>query len=229
MVLNKADLADIASTERWLAIYRNFGRPAVAIETISGAGSKQMVSLIEAAAKLKMAALLAKGIRGRAVRAMILGIPNVGKSSLINRLLGTATVRTGDKPGVTRGQQWLKIDKNLELLDTPGVLWPKLEDQEAAFKLVITGAISEDAIDLEKVVFQLIDMLVTFYPQRLIDRYNLSDQLPELPEAVLDLIGVRRGCLRTGGVVDRDKAGHILLSEFREGKLGRFTLDEPIG
>lgn len=227
VVLNKADLADPAGTERWRAFFRSRGRDAIAVESLAGGGTKQVAPLTEKAAAGMLAKLAAKGIRPRAVRAMILGIPNVGKSSLINRLLGTATARTGDKPGVTRGQQWLKIGRNLELLDTPGVLWPKLEDQEVAFRLAITGAISDEVYDREKVVARLLILLRQEYPDRLIVRFNLAEPLPEDGLELLALIGGRRGCLRSGGVVDFEKAGRIVLSEFRDGKLGRFTLELP--
>ncbi|MDR3563832.1 MAG: ribosome biogenesis GTPase YlqF [Negativicutes bacterium] len=227
VVLNKADLAELQWTERWLAALHAAGRPTTTVETLSGAGIKQLISRVEDAAKEKLAKLAAKGIRPRPIRAMILGIPNVGKSSLINRLLGTATVRTGDKPGVTRGQQWLKVGKNLELLDTPGVLWPKLEDQEVAFRLAITSAISDDAFDLEDVVAKLVLLLGANYPSRLIERYNLSGPLPEEADDLLTLIAEKRGCLRGGGMVDFDRTRRIVLAEFREGKMGRFTLDYP--
>lgn len=227
VVLNKADLAAPEGTERWLAFFRARGREAIAVESLGGGGTKQLAARVEKAAAPMLAKLAAKGIRPRAVRAMILGIPNVGKSSLINRLLGTATVRTGDKPGVTRGQQWLKIGRNLELLDTPGVLWPKLEDQEAAFRLAVTGAISDEVFDREKVVAALLNMLRSDYSDRLSARFNLTGPLPEDGLELLALVGARRGCLRSGGVVDYEKAGRIVLSEFRDGKLGRFTLDLP--
>jgi ribosome biogenesis GTPase A len=227
VVLNKADLAEQESTQRWIATYRALGRPAIAVEATTGSGTKQLVAKVEEAAQEKLAKLVAKGIKPRPVRAMILGIPNVGKSSLINRLLGTATVKTGDKPGVTRGQQWIKIGKSLELLDTPGVLWPKLEDQEAAFKLAITGAISDEVFDMEKVVAKQLELLQQNYPDRLLARYNLTPPLPEGATEILELIGARRGCLRSGGVIDHEKARRIVLGEFRDGKLGRFTLDYP--
>jgi len=227
VVLNKADLADPGGTERWLAFFRARGREGIAVESLGGGGTKQLAARVEKAAAPMLAKLAAKGIRPRAVRAMILGIPNVGKSSLINRLLGTATVRTGDKPGVTRGQQWIKIGRNLELLDTPGVLWPKLEDQEAAFRLAVTGAISDEVFDREKVVAVLLKMLRGDYPDRLMARFNLTGPLPEDGLELLALVGARRGCLRSGGAVDYEKAGRIVLSEFRDGKLGRFTLEQP--
>jgi ribosome biogenesis GTP-binding protein YlqF len=227
VVLNKADLADPEGTERWLAFFRARGREAVAVESLAGGGARPLVGKVEKAAAATLARLVAKGIRPRAVRAMILGIPNVGKSSLINRLLGTATVRTGDKPGVTRGQQWLKIGRNLELLDTPGVLWPKLEDQDAAFRLAITGAISDEVFDREKVVATLLTLLQSDYPDRLAARYKLTGPLPADGLELLAAVGARRGCLRSGGVVDYEKAGRVVLSDFRDGKLGRFTLDTP--
>jgi len=225
IALNKADLAAPVMTERWLAFFRAAGRAAVAVESLGGGGVKQLAGLAEKAAAGTLDRLAAKGVRPRAVRAMILGIPNVGKSSLINRLLGTATARTGDKPGVTRGQQWLKIGKNLELLDTPGVLWPKLEDQEAAFRLAITGAVSDEVFDREKVAARLLAMLRRDYPDRLAARYGLVPPLPEDGLALLERIGARRGCLQSGGRIDLEKAGRIVLSDFRDGKLGRFTLD----
>ena len=226
IVFNKADLSEQAETEKWAAHFRRLGLKVVMIEAISGKGTKALVNEIEAAAHSKMKAWEAKGIRGRAVRAMILGIPNVGKSSLINRLRGETAARTSDKPGVTRGKQWIKISKNLELLDTPGVLWPKLEDQEAAFRLAITGAIADDTYDMEDVVLRLLMLLKNRYSSRLIERYNLGIPLADTAEELLLQIGAKRGCLRSGGTVDVDKARRIILKEFRSGTLGCFTLDQ---
>ena len=159
------------------------------------------------------------------MRAMILGIPNVGKSSLINRLRGTSVARTADKPGVTRGQQWIKISKNLELLDTPGVLWPKLEDQEAAFRLAVTGAINDEVFDREEAVYKLLTILRTGYLQKLVDRYHIHISDTMTNQQVLEQIGVSRGFLRSGGAIDVDSAGRMLLTEFRTGTLGAITLD----
>lgn len=225
VALNKADLAEPQELEKWIRYFREQGLQVVALEAVSGKGAKMLVNQVEAAASAKIKAWEAKGMRTRAVRAMILGIPNVGKSSLINKLLGTATVRTADKPGVTRGKQWIKIGKNLELLDTPGVLWPKLEDQEVAFKLAATGAIADDVYDMEDVIVRLLMLLRERYSERLIERYNLTPPLPEEVEDLLRLIGERRGCLRGGGIVDFEKVRRIILNEFRAGKLGQFTLD----
>lgn len=228
VALNKADLAETGRTAEWLRHFRSLGLTTVTLDAASGKGAKELVNKVEQEASDKIARLTAKGIKGRAVRAMILGIPNVGKSSLINRLLGTATAKTGDRPGVTRGQQWLKVGKNLELLDTPGVLWPKMDDQEVAFKLAVTGAIKDDIYDMEKVILRLLEILRADYSDRLRDRYKLTqEQLPEDTTALLALIGAKRGCLRSGGVVDEEKARRIILTDFRSGKLGQFTLDQP--
>lgn len=226
IALNKADLAEQQETEKWATYFRAQGLSVVPVEAVSGKGAKMLVNRVEAAASGKLKAWEAKGIRGRAARVMILGIPNVGKSSLINRLVGETAVRTADKPGVTRGKQWVKIGKNLELLDTPGVLWPKLEDQEAAFRLAVTGAIADDVYDMEDAVNRLLVLLRTRYAHRLAERYNLQTPLPETAEELLLLIGARRGCLRSGGTVDAEKARRIILNEFRSGKLGCFTLDQ---
>jgi len=227
IALNKSDLAEIAATQDWIKYYRSKGLPAIPLDSTTGQGSKPLLKQIELAASEKIAKLLAKGIRERAVRAMFVGIPNVGKSSLINRFLGSATARTGDKPGVTRGQQWLKVGKNLELLDTPGVLWPRLDDQEAAFKLAITGAIKDEAYDMEKVITDLVALLRRDYSERLAARYNLAEPLPGDVREILSLIGAKRGCLRSGGELDLEKAGKIVFMEFRTGKLGPVTLDKP--
>ena len=226
IALNKADLAEQQETEKWATYFRAQGLSVVPVEAVSGKGAKMLVNRVEAAASSKLKAWEAKGIRGRAARVMILGIPNVGKSSLINRLVGETAVRTADKPGVTSGKQWVKIGKNLELLDTPGVLWPKLEDQEAAFRLAVTGAIADDVYDMEDAVNRLLVLLRTRYAHRLAERYNLQTPLPETAEELLLLIGARRGCLRSGGTVDAEKARRIILNEFRSGKLGCFTLDQ---
>ncbi len=225
VALNKADLADPRRTELWLSHFRKKGITAIAVNSIGGGGCKELTAQTEKAAQPKLQSLLAKGVRTRAIRAMILGIPNVGKSSLINRLKGSAVARTADKPGVTRGKQWIKIGKNLEILDTPGVLWPKLEDQDAAFRLAATGAINDEVFDREAVVNKLVFILRTNYLQQLVSRYqiNTDGELSDLQ--VLEQIGRRRGCLRSGGVVDIEKAGRILLSEFRAGLLGPITLD----
>ncbi len=225
VVLNKADLAEPHNTELWLNSFRRKGIAAIAVNSIGGKGCKELIKQAEKAAQGKLQSLAAKGVRLRAVRAMILGIPNVGKSSLINRLRGTSVARTADKPGVTRGQQWIKISKNLELLDTPGVLWPKLEDQEAAFRLAVTGAINDEVFDREEAVYKLLTILRTGYLQKLVDRYHIHISDTMTNQQVLEQIGVSRGFLRSGGAIDVDSAGRMLLTEFRSGTLGAITLD----
>lgn len=226
VALNKADLAEQEGTKEWITAYRQRNLPVVALDAMTGKGAKELVRRVEEAAAATMAKLAAKGIRPRPVRAMILGIPNVGKSSLINRLLGSTVVKTADKPGVTRGKQWIRIGKNLELLDTPGVLWPKFEDEEVAFHLAITGAINDEVYDLEQVMDKLLKMLREKYSGRLIERYKLQPPLPTESQEILKLIGAKRGCLRSGGIVDEDKARKIILNELRSGKLGLFTFDQ---
>ncbi len=227
VALNKADLAEPSWTKAWMDQFKAQGIKAIPLEATGGKGAKTLVSLLEQAGSETIAKLVAKGIRPRAVRAMILGIPNVGKSSLINCLLGTHTVRTADRPGVTRGKQWIKIGRNLELLDTPGVLWPKFEDPEVALKLAMTGAIKDEVYNLEQAIVQFLALLRPRYEERLIERYRLDLPLPEENVHLLERIGAKRGCLRSGGVVDCEKAMRLILNEFRGGKLGAFTLDYP--
>ena len=227
VALNKADLAEPELTKAWIEQFKAQGVKAVPLEAVGGKGAKHLVALLEQAGSEKIAKMVAKGLRPRAVRAMILGIPNVGKSSLINCLLGTSTVRTADKPGVTRGKQWIKVGRNLELLDTPGVLWPKLEEQEVALKLAMTGAIKDEVYDLEQAIVQFLALLRPRYAGRLIERYKLETPLPEENIHLLEKIGAKRGCLRSGGVVDCEKAMRLILNEFRSGKLGQITLDYP--
>jgi ribosome biogenesis GTPase A len=226
IALNKADLAEPNATNTWIHVFRQEGLEAIAIESIGGKGLHGLIQATRNAASEKMAAIVAKGRRERAVRAMILGIPNVGKSSLINRLAGTGNVKTGDRPGVTKGKQWIKVGKDFELLDTPGILWPKFEDQEVGFKLAVTGAVSDEVVDIEKITLHLLDLLKNSYHQELKDRYKL-ETLSEDTEELLQMIGKKRGFLQSGGTVDVEKAARTVLLEFRAGKIGRVTLDIP--
>lgn len=226
IVLNKSDLAEKAITGEWIKHFNKIQVPAVAVDAAGGKGIKELVSLVERTASEKLKSLAVKGIK-RSVRAMILGIPNVGKSSLINRLVGGSVTKTGDKPGITKAMQWIRIGKNIELLDTPGVLWPKFEDLDAAYRLAVTGAINDDIYDMEKVICFLLTLLNLKYKDRLIKRYNFNGPLPEESEKILEQIAMRRGCLRAGGIIDFEKAFRIVLNEFRAGKLGLFSLDKP--
>lgn len=225
VVLNKADLANPQATKEWVAYFEKQGVTVLAIDSKTGKGNKQLVKAVERLAQPIIDKWKNKGIRSRSVRTIILGIPNVGKSTLINKLAGAAATRTADKPGHTRGQQWVKIGKDLELLDTPGVLWPKLEDQRAAARLAMTGAISDDVYDLESVMKQLLNQVNEANPDLLAERYKLKPE--ELGDAnqLLESIGRRRGCLVSGGIVDLEKARRIVLADYRNQKLGNLTLD----
>ncbi|WP_288760159.1 ribosome biogenesis GTPase YlqF [uncultured Veillonella sp.] len=225
IVLNKVDLADAKATKAWTEFFTAQGITVLAIDSKTGKGKKQLVKAVERLSKPIIDKWTAKGIRSRSVRTIILGIPNVGKSTLINSLAGAAATRTADKPGHTRGQQWVKIGKNLELLDTPGVLWPKLEDQRAAARLAMTGAISDDVYDLEAVMKQLLTQLTEQARDVLMARYKLKEEHLVSTDTLLDAIGRKRGCLVSGGVVDLDKARRIILNDYRSAKLGLLTLD----
>lgn len=228
IALNKADLADPAITRKWQGYFKSQGIPAVPVDAMSGKGTKQLVSMVEDLARDKTDRLLAKGaVKPRAARVMIIGIPNVGKSSLINRLAGAARTKTADKPGVTRAKQWIRIGKNLELLDTPGILWPKFEDMTVGLKLSFTGAINDEAVDREQVAGVFLETMRTMYPERLKERYKLGGDLPAEPMEILELIGRKRGCLVKGGIVDTEKAQRIVFTDFRGGKMGLVSLDIP--
>ena len=196
------------------------------MDSISGRGQKQLITAVQNLAKPIIDKWVAKGIRTRSVRTIILGIPNVGKSTLINKLAGTAATRTADKAGHTRGQQWVRIGKSLELLDTPGILWPKLEDQRAAMRLAITGSISDDVYDAETVMGHLLSYMLEKHPDVLVDRFKLQAEEMTDPMVALEAIGRRRGCLVKGGHVDLDKARRIVLADYRNGKWGLLSFDK---
>ena len=225
VALNKSDLADPAATRGWLAYFRAQGIQAVAIDAAKGKGLKQLTQAAEELARPKTERLKKGGGRGRAARCMILGIPNVGKSSLINRLAGAARTKVQNTPGVTRAKQWVKIGAALDLLDMPGVLWPKFEDMEVGLKLAFTGAINDDIYDQEQVAGLLLETLSRDAPARLSERFKLTGELPEKGYELLELVGQKRGCLLKGGVIDTEKATRIVMTEFRAGKLGCVTLD----
>ena len=224
IVLNKADLADEAATRVWVKYFAAEGIAAVPVDAVKGRGVKELVQAITKCAKPKTDKLVQHGAKARAARCMILGIPNVGKSSLINRLSGGAKTKVENRPGVTRAKQWIRLGAQLELLDMPGILWPKFEDQQAALHLAFTGAINDNVYDVASVVLLLLDTLRTKYPTDLNERYRLEGELPSGVE-LLEEIGRKRGCLRAGGRIDDEKAQQIVLTDFRSGRLGRVTLD----
>lgn len=226
VILNKTDLADPKETKEWVNQFREQGKTVVMMDSISGRGQKQLITAVQNLAKPIIDKWVAKGIRTRSVRTIILGIPNVGKSTLINKLAGTAATRTADKAGHTRGQQWVRIGKSLELLDTPGILWPKLEDQRAAMRLAITGSISDDVYDAETVMGHLLSYMLEKHPDILVDRFKLQAEEMTDPMVALEAIGRRRGCLVKGGHVDLDKARRIVLADYRNGKWGLLSFDK---
>ena len=227
IALNKLDMADKAQTDLWVEKIKNSGLPVCKLDCATGKGVKQLISAIQLAAKPVIDKWLKKGVRNRPVRVMIVGIPNVGKSTLINRLVGKNKVMAADRPGVTRGQQWVTIAKGQELLDTPGVLWPKFEDPSVGFALAATGAIKEDVFDRESAVELLIDFLLKNYPQELATKYAVSLEEGDDVNAVMAKIATSRGCLKAGGLLDIDKVVQLVLRDFRAGRIGRFTIDKP--
>ncbi|WP_181536683.1 ribosome biogenesis GTPase YlqF [[Anoxybacillus] calidus] len=227
VLLNKADMADEEITKQWIAFFQNQHIKALAIDSQAGTGVKQIVAAAKEMLKPKFEKMAAKGIKNpRAMRALIVGIPNVGKSTLINRLAGKHIAKTGDKPGVTKAQQWIKVGKEMELLDTPGILWPKFEDEEVGLKLATTGAIKDTILNLQDVAVYALNFLKQHYPERLKERYSLVE-IPEDIVALFDEIGKRRGCLMSGGLVDYDKVAELVLREIRTEKLGRLSFEKP--
>lgn len=224
IVLNKADLADETMTRAWVKYFAGQGITAVPVDAVKGRGVKELVQAIAKCAKPKTDKLVQYGAKARAARCMILGIPNVGKSSLINRLSGGTKTKVENRPGVTRAKQWIRLGAQLELLDMPGILWPKFEDQQAALHLAFTGAINDNVYDVAGVVLLLLDTLRTKYPVVLSERFRLEGELPS-GVMLLEEIGRKRGCLRAGGKIDYEKTEQIILTDFRSGRFGRITLD----
>jgi len=232
VLLNKADLADPSVTREWVQYFAGIGIEALPIDCVSGEGVRAIPERAKHALKDKIEKQLSKGMNPRAVRALIVGIPNVGKSTLINRLAGKHIAATGDKPGVTKGQQWIKAGGELELLDTPGILWPKFEDQQVGYKLAAIGSISDQILQVEDVAYHAIRFLTAGYPDELQQRYEL-DELPSgqsEPNAFVDVmerIGRKRGCLQSGGTINLEKASMVILRDLRGGKMGRISLESP--
>lgn len=232
IVLNKSDLADPAVTRQWIDHFKQEGHLAVPADASSGQGIREIPVLARELMKEKIEKQLAKGVNPRAVRALIVGIPNVGKSTLINRLAGRSIAATGDRPGVTKAQQWIKVGTEIELLDTPGILWPKFEDQNVGYRLALTGAIREEILNVEDIAFFGVKYLAKYYWDPLKERFDLKDrpqddENPDEVVAVMEEIGRKRGCIVSGGRVDLEKASGILLRELRSGKLGRYSLEAP--
>lgn len=227
LVMNKADIADQKATELWLQEYRRLGQPAMAADCKSGKGVSQFVPLMREILQNKLALWAEKGMVNRAIRAMVVGIPNSGKSSFINRMARGGKAKVEDRPGVTRNQQWFVIDSGAQLLDTPGILWPKFDDQTVAKHLAFTGAIRDEIMDSEELAFELLKILAKDYEPMLRERYKLKEEFPEDAWELLQQIGRKRGMLISGGEVDTLRVSTMLLDEYRGGKLGRITLERP--
>ena len=224
VILNKADLADPGMTKAWESYYKRKGVAAVSMSCGNGKDKKKFLRLIKEAAGPMLEKWKRRGLKTRSARIMILGIPNVGKSTLINFISGTAAARTANTPGHTRGKQWVRLSQGLDLLDTPGVLWPKFEDQVAALRLAATGAIAGDVFDADTVVPELIRVLARTAPDALHEKYGIEDAAAD-PQILLAQAGKRRGCILPGGAIDYARAQTMILNDFRSGKLGRITLD----
>lgn len=223
ILLNKADLADEAQNEAWKTYFQEKGFYVVKVDSRNGAGMKLVQNVIQEACKEKTERDRKRGIKNRPIRAMVAGIPNVGKSTFINTFAGKACAKTGNKPGVTKGKQWIRLNKNVELLDTPGILWPKFENQEVGKRLAFIGSVKDDILNMEELALELISYLCKNYPGALEKRYNIAEE--GLPVEILGEIARVRGCLKKGEELDYTKATGILFEEFRSGKIGRITLE----
>lgn len=229
VVFNKADIADPAVTKMWQDYYKSHGVRTLALDCRSGRGLKELVPAVRETLADLLAKRRARGMESRPVRMMIVGVPNVGKSSLINRLAGGKKVKVEDRPGVTRGKQWVRLENGIELLDMPGVLWPKFDDKQVGERLAYTGAIKDDVYDLEWVAMRFLALLRERYPQLLAERFKVTaEESADLePYDLLELVGRKRGMMMSGGVVNTERAAITVLDEFRSGKIGRISLERP--
>lgn len=227
VLLNKCDTADDALTARWLEYYKNIGVTSIATDCKSGKNVQRIVPVIKDMLQETIERWASRGMTGKAIRLMIVGIPNVGKSSLINRLAGSKRAKVEDRPGVTKGKQWVSVSSDIELLDMPGVLWPKFSDKNVGLCLAFTGAIKDDIMDMEALACEFITKMRAVNPEALTERYSiaLSDEMDDYD--VLCAIGKKRGFLISGGEINTERAANILLDEFRSGKLGKITLETP--
>ena len=230
ILLNKSDLADERASAAWASWFQSKGCFVVKLDSRSKAGIKQINSVVQEACKEKIERDRRRGILNRPVRAMVVGIPNVGKSTFINSFAGKACAKTGNKPGVTKGNQWIRLNKTLELLDTPGILWPRFEDQRVGLLLAMIGSINDEILNKDELAVELIRLLMKRCPEVMTERYKLDALTEEEkgePGEILAQIARTRGCLKKGGEPDYSKAAAILIEDFRSGRLGRITLELP--
>ena len=223
ILLNKSDLSDERQNDAWKNYFQEKGFYVVKVDSRSGSGMKAIQAAIQEACKEKTERDRKRGIKNRPIRAMVVGIPNVGKSTFINTFAGRACAKTGNKPGVTKGKQWIRLNKNVELLDTPGILWPKFEDQEVGMRLAYIGSIKDDILNMEELALNLIEFLRTQYPGVLAKRYGIQEEGTQVQ--ILEALARSRGCLKKGEEPDYSKASLILFDDFRSGKIGRITLE----
>lgn len=223
VLLNKADLADEAQNNRWIEYFKEKGIIALKINSKNKQGIKEINNAVTIACKEKIERDKRKGIINRPVRAMVVGIPNVGKSTFINAYAGRNCAKTGNKPGVTKGKQWIRLSKSLELLDTPGILWPKFDDQKIGLHLAFIGSMNDNNLDMAELAYQLIKLLSVTYPEAIVSRYRIEGD--EDPVQVMYQIAEVRGCKLKGNKPDLDKTSSIIMDDFRSGKLGRITID----
>ena len=237
IVLNKCDLAEEKENQKWLSYFESKNVPAVLVDSNTGKGIENFIKKVENVMKEEQEKVFAKGRKGRKIRAMILGIPNVGKSSFINRIAKKVSAEVGNKPGITRKKQWIHVNEKIELLDTPGVLWPKFENQQVALNLAFTGTIKEDVLERTEIAYNLVKFLLKNARENLCNRYGISNEYIEeilnrdneenfnIYDIMLE-IGRKRGCIISGGNIDEEKTAKIILDEFKNGKLGRITLEK---
>ena len=225
VLLNKSDLADAQANKEWMAYFQEKGIHTVEVNSKTGNGIKSIQGVVQEACKEKIERDRKRGILNRPIRAMVVGIPNVGKSTFINAFAGKACAKTGNKPGVTKGKQWIRLGKGLELLDTPGILWPKFEDQQIGLRLAFIGSINDEILHVDELALELIDFLRKQYPGVLFSRYEIEETGDNLQ--VLTEICKKRRCFLKGEEPDLRKASGIIMEEFRSGKLGRITLERP--
>ncbi|MCR5025620.1 MAG: ribosome biogenesis GTPase YlqF [Lachnospiraceae bacterium] len=236
IILNKADLADPQVTGKWRDYYKEQGYFVLEMNSKTGNEAGKVKELVQSACAEKIERDKKRGIVGRPIRAMVAGIPNVGKSTFINKLAGKASAKTGNKPGVTKGKQWISLGKNMQLLDTPGILWPKFEDEEVGLHLALIGSMNDENLDTTELACELIKILDRFYPKVISEKYNISrEQLDSYMEeqyateasAVLSAIAYNRKCFKQGALPDIDRAAALLLDDFRNGRLGRLSIERP--